>query len=171
MVATALAVAVVLMSGRPTPNETSRETNPTPVSYRVNWPVVRLLIAMGLCLIPNLLAGLRPLAFARSAGFSFDQALSGYLGLWGFGGALATIAALALGWGFSRLLAFPNQTMAVWRPRIAQALGLAWLLDAVRLLLSGLETVVRNGLRVMEGEGYLGWVFVMILLAWLVIQI
>ena len=56
-------------------------------------------------------------------------------------------------------------------PVLAAAAGLGWILAGLGWLLQWIELGWRNALLVVEGEGYLGWVVLALLLAVLVVQL
>ena len=84
---------------------------------------------------------------------------------------------MAAGLALSAVLTFvalqPGRSQSeldFWRPRVAAFASLAWTLPALHLAILWLERSWRAMLGIFEGEGYLGWVALLILLAWLVIR-
>ncbi|HSN74183.1 MAG TPA: hypothetical protein VL334_03700 [Anaerolineae bacterium] len=172
VVADGLAVATVLASWKISPPPASAP--PAPASQLrglpINWPVVRLLTALGLVVVPNVLWGLQPTRLAVLAGFSSVLSLGDLLRQLGLLQFMAIVAALALGVGFYQLAQQPTSLFKQWQKRLAAAVGLGWLLAGLGWLLKWAELVWRNALLVVEGEGYLGWVVLVLLLAVLVVQ-
>jgi hypothetical protein len=176
VVADGLAVATVLASWKTTslPASAPPASSGQPASHRrilpINWPVVRLLTALGLVAVPNVLWGLQPARLAVLAGFSNILTLGDLLRQLGLLQLLAIVAALALGAGFYQLAQQPDSLFEQWQKRLAAAVGLGWMLAGLGWLMQWIELAWRNALLVVEGEGYLGWV-VLVLLAVLVLQL
>lgn len=166
IVASGLAVACIFLANqrsRP-PREAASAAEPA----RLNWPVIRLLSALALCLIPLALWGIQPAALARSAGFGVTASLWESLRLLGIFGLLATAAVVALGWGFAQLLRVGSASALTWQARAGDLFGLAWLLHAGRWLWTWIEIGGRTAFHIVEGEGYLGWVILVAVAAWLI---
>jgi hypothetical protein len=177
VVADGLAVATVLASWKttslpePAPPAPSGQPVIHPRILSVNWPVVRLLTALGLVVVPNVLWGFQPARLAVLAGFSTILSLGDLLRQLGLLQLLAIVAALALGAGFYQLAQQPNSLFKQWQKRLAAAVGLSWMLAGLGWLVQWIELGWRNALLVVEGEGYLGWVVLVLLLAVLVVQL
>jgi hypothetical protein len=177
VVADGLAVATVLASWQATP--LPAPALPVPSSLparqlhlqRINWPVVRLLIALGLAAVPDVLWGIQPARLAVVAGFSSILSLGDLLRQLGLLQLLAIVAALALGVGFYQLAQQPDTLFRQWQRRLFTAVGLGWMLAGLGWLMRWIELGWRNALLVVEGEGYLGWVVLVVLLAALVVQL
>jgi hypothetical protein len=88
-----------------------------------------------------------------------------------FGSSWPSSAALALGAGFYQLAQQPASLFKQWQQRLAAAAGLRWILAGLGWLLQWIELGWRNALLVVEGEGYLGWVVLVLLLAVLAVQL
>lgn len=168
VVAAGLALACVFLPEQPPEASGARAGVPDPAASRLNWPVIRLLSALGICLIPLALWGLQPTSLAQSAGFGIAASLLDLLGRLGVFGLLGVLAALALGWGIARVSDYSSETAVVWRARVGEAAGLGWLLQAGRWLFGWIETGGGTVLRIVEGEGYLGWVILALVAAWLI---
>ncbi len=166
IVANGLALACIFLASRRSkqPSEVASVAEPA----RLNWPVIRLLSALALCLIPLALWGIQPAAFARSAGFGVTASLWESLRLLGIFGLLATAATVALGWGFAQVLRVGSASTMIWQTRAGETIGLAWLLHAGRWLWAWIEIGGRTAFRIVEGEGYLGWVILVAVAAWLI---
>lgn len=175
VVAEALAVAAALSGWKTAPPAaTSAVSVKQPARRRieaVNWPVLRLLVALGLAVVPSLLWSLQPTRLATQAGFTVVLSLGEMLRLYGIGQLLAVMAALGLGAGFFQLAQQPDARLRRWLEGIAAAASLAWLLDGARWLLQWIDLAWRNTLLVVEGEGYFGWVALALLLAVLIVQL
>lgn len=170
VVADGLAVATVLASWQSAP-PASPPPAPAgqPGRQLINWPVFRLLIALGLVMVPNLLWGLQPTRLAVQASFGSVLSLVDLLRQLGILQLLAIIAALALGFGFNQATQQPNSPFKHWQRRLSAAAGLGWILAGLGWLMRWVELAWRNTLLVVEGEGYLGWIALVLLLALLVI--
>jgi len=177
VVADGLAVATVLASWKTTPQPASTPSAPAGRSsgqlrgQPINWPVVRLLVVLGLVVVPNLLWGLQPTRLAVQANFGSVLSLGDLLRDLGVLQLLAIVAALTLGVGFYQLAQQPGSLFKQWQKRLAAAAGLGWILAGLGWLLQWIELGWRNALLVVEGEGYLGWVVLVLLLAVLVVQL
>jgi len=137
----------------------------------VNWPVLRLLVALGLAVVPSLLWSLQPVRLATQASFGSVLSFGELLRQYGIGQLLAVVAALGLGVGFFRVAQKPEPWIKRWLERMAAVASLGWLLDGTRWLLQWIDLVWRNTLLVVEGEGYLGWVALVLLVAVLIVQL
>jgi hypothetical protein len=177
VVADGLAVATVLASWKTTPLPALAPPVPSgqpAIQLRllpINWPVVRLLTALGLVVVPNVLWGLQPARLAVQASFGVILSLGDLLTALGLLQLLAIVAALALGVAFYQLAQQPDSLFRQWQKRLAAAAGLGWMLAGLSWLVQWIELVWRNALLVVEGEGYLGWVVLVLLLAVLVVQL
>lgn len=177
VVAEALAVAAALAgwrTARPGATPAASVGVKQPARRRieaVNWPVLRLLVALGLAVVPSLLWSLQPARLAAQASFGSVLSFGELLRQYGFGQLLAVLAALGLGAGFFQLAQQSDARLKRWLERIAAAASLAWLLDGARWLLQWIDLAWRNTLLVVEGEGYLGWVALALLLAVLIVQL
>ena len=168
LVANGLAVACIFLasqrSNRPDPRGSAHAAEPA----RLNWPVIRLLSALAICLVPIALWGIQPAAFARSAGFGVTPSLFESLRLLGFFSLLATVIVVVLGWGFAQVLRLGSTSTLTWQKRSGYVFGLAWLLHAGRWLWTWIEIGGRTAFHIVEGEGYLGWVILVAVAAWLI---
>ncbi len=177
VIADSLAVATVLASWKMAP--LPAPTSPQPISpparqlrgLPINWPAVRLLTALGLVVVPTVLWGLQPTRLAVQANFGSVLTLGNLLSQLGLLQFLTIPATLALGVGFYQLAQQPTSLFKQWQKRLAGAAGLAWMLAGLGWLVKWAELVWRNALLVVEGEGYLGWVVLVLLLAVLVVQL
>lgn len=176
VVADALAVAVILVGWSAAPPPAAAEA-PAPQSLRqllartANWGIVRLLVALGLALVPDVLWGIQPARLAVQAGFGVALSLGELLAMLGLAQLLAITAALALGVGFYQLARQPEALLRRWQKRLGAAAGLGWLLTGARWLIGWVELGWRNTLLIVEGEAYLGWVLLALLLAALAIRL
>jgi hypothetical protein len=132
---------------------------------------VRLLIALGLALVPDVLWGIQPARLAAQAGFGVILSLGELLRMLGLVQLLAIVAILALSVGFYQLGRQPDALLRQWQKRLGAGAGLGWLLAGVGWLLGWVELAWRNTLLIVEGEGYLGWVILALLLATLAIRL
>jgi formate hydrogenlyase subunit 3/multisubunit Na+/H+ antiporter MnhD subunit len=177
VVADGLALATVLASWTTVALPVSTSPAPTgqPANQRqvlpIDWPVVQLLIASGLVVVPNVLWGVQPARLAVLAGFSNILSLGDLLKELGLLHLLAIAGALALGVGFYQLTQQPDSLFRQWQRRLSTAVGLSWMLAGLGWLMQWIELGWRNALLVVEGEGYLGWVVLVVLLAALVAQL
>lgn len=133
-----------------------------------NWPFVRLVVAFGLLAVPMFIWGLRPNSLAQLAGFDAALSLAEALRVAPASQWLATVVGLALGVGLTWTAAQPELTRG--RQQLAAILHLDWGLDAALRVFTWAGSMVRLWLRVVEGEGYLGWVALLALLIWLIAQ-
>jgi hypothetical protein len=171
-----LALSCVLGQRYPTPragnqellgeSQSSLRGNPL---RRVNWPVFRLLTAFGLASVPILLWGIRPEAVAELAGFGRILSFAEMLRELGLAGLILVAASLGLGLALGRLADQPDTSLQEARARITQATGLAWVRPVGLAALSWLQTGWRSLLLVLEGEGYFGWLVLLVLVAGLVL--
>jgi formate hydrogenlyase subunit 3/multisubunit Na+/H+ antiporter MnhD subunit len=177
VVADGLAVATALASWKTAALPVSASPAPSgqPASQLqilpIDWPVVLLLIASGLVVVPNVLWGVQPARLAVLAGFSSILSLGDLLRELGLLQLLAIAGALALGVGFYQLTQQPDSLFRQWQKRLSTAAGLSWMLAGLGWLMQWIELGWRNALLVVEGEGYLGWVVLVVLLAALVVQL
>lgn len=168
LAASGLALACVFLERRQAAAVAPRASQPPAQPARLNWPMIRLLGALAICLIPILLWGLQPTAFSRSAGFGISLSFFDLLGRLGVFGLLSVAGALALGWGLARALDYQSDTALAWQSQVGYVTGLAWLLHAGRWLFAWIEIGGRTAFRIVEGEGYLGWVLLALIAAWLI---
>ena len=131
----------------------------------------RLLLALGLAVVPSLLWGLQPSRLAQSVGFGTTLSLGELFQRLGVVGLLEPFVVLALGAGLAQVLRQPETHPELWRTRLVTVTGLSWALDGLRWLAKWVELGWRNAVGVVEGEGYLGWIVLFLVLAWLVIRI
>ncbi|MBE2235011.1 MAG: hypothetical protein IAE85_16060 [Anaerolinea sp.] len=170
----ALAIAVALAGWNAPRPQTPLIVLPAGQSLRQllgrseTWDILRLLTALGLALVPDLLWGIQPARLAMQAGFSNVLTLGGMLGQLGLAGLLAIGAALALGVLLHRLARRPDTWFRRWRQRLGAVVSLGWLLAGAGWLAGWIELGWRNALQIVEGEGYLGWVALALLIAILV---
>lgn len=175
VVADALAVAVTLAGWNAA--QPPAADAPTPQTLRqffarsATWDMVRLLTALGLALVPDVLWGIQPARLAAQAGFDAALSLGELLRMLGLAQLLAIAASLALGVGFHQLAQQPDALLRQWQKRLGAAAGLGWLLAGASWLVSWVELGWRNTLLIVEGEGYLGWVILALLLALLAIRL
>ena len=137
----------------------------------VNWPVFRLLLALGLALVPSLLWGLQPTRLAESAGFGTVLSLGQLLQKLGLIRLIESFVVVALAIGLAQALRQPENHPELWRTRLATITGLGWALQGLRWIAKWGEIGWRNALGVVEGEGYFGWIILFLVLAWLIIRI
>ena len=177
VIASSLTVACVFLSWNP-----ARDSEAADPSSRastavwlagghVNWPVFRLLLALGVALVPSLLWGLQPTRLAESAGFVPVLSLGQLLQRLGFVRLIESFVVVALAVGLAQALRQPENHPELWRARLATVTGLGWALEGLRWIAKWGEIGWRNALGVVEGEGYLGWIFLFLVLAWLIIRI
>jgi hypothetical protein len=177
VVADALAVAVVLQgwnaprSALAAPDAPARASLRQLFSRAETWDSGRLLVALGLAMVPNALWGVQPARLAAQAGFSQILSLGALLGQLGLGALLGIGAALALGVGFYRVAQQPASLYQRWQQRLGAATGLGWLLAGAGWLAGWIELGWRNALLIVEGEGYFGWVMLVFLLALLAVSL
>lgn len=183
IVADALAVAVVLAGwNAPRPAAPAPAAPPPPAApagqtlrQRLGraevWDNVRLLVALGLALVPDALWGVQPVRLAAQAGFRPALSLGALLQQLGLGPFLAILAALALGVGLYRLARRPDDRFRRWQQRLGAASGLGWMLAGAGWLAGWIDLGWRNALLIVEGEGYFGWVILTLLLALLVLSL
>jgi hypothetical protein len=175
--ANSLAVACVFLSWSP-PASAGSVDPPVRASTALwlpdghaNWPVFRLLLALGLALVPSLLWGVMPARLAISAGFGTVLSLGQLLQQFGWIRLLGPFIILALGIGLAQALRQPETHAEQWRTQLAAVTGLGWVLSGLRWLVKWGEIGWRNVLGVVEGEGYLGWIVFFLALAWLIIRV
>ncbi|MEI2690016.1 MAG: hypothetical protein V9H69_09975 [Anaerolineae bacterium] len=175
--ADALAVAVVLQGWNASRLAPAASDAPAGRSLRQllsraeTWDNARLLVALGLAMVPNALWGVQPARLAAQAGFSQVLSLGALLGQLGLGSLLAILAALALGIGFYQVAQQPASFFQRWQQRLGAATGLGWLLAGAGWLAGWIDLGWRNALLIVEGEGYFGWVILALLLALLVVSL
>lgn len=176
VVANSLAVACVFLSwNMPAGPDSTAVAYRAPAANgaapgRVNWPVIRLLLALGLAIIPSLLWGIFPGRLAESAGFATTFSLGQVFQQLNLIQLAMPVVVLALAFGLAQLLRQPESHPELWRSRLAAVTGLTWVLDGLRWLAKWVEIGWRNALNVVEGEGYLGWIVLFAALAWLIIR-
>lgn len=173
IVADGLAVAAVLDSwkARSEPAASPAASDLQLDSRTVNWPTVRLLLALGLVIVPNLLWSVQPTRLAASAALTTALSWGQLLRQLGVLPLLAVVLAVALGVGFYQLVHQPDFAARRWPKRLAVAVDLSWALSGLSWLILWVELGWRNALLVVEGEGYLGWVALLLLLAVLIVQL
>lgn len=160
-------------SSRPSGNPLPVEVGTQPVGPEDNGAVPRLLIAFGLAALPAILWGIQPQALADLAGFMTAPSLGEFIASLSLAQWAATVVSLALGVILTRIVFQPGRSQTeldFWRPRVAAFTSLTWTLPALQLAILWLERSWRAMVSIFEGEGYLGWVALLILLAWLVIR-
>ncbi len=177
IVANGLTVACVFLSWNPPPDPDATDP-PSRASRagrlaedRINWPMFRLLLALALALVPSLLWGLQPSGLAEAAGFRMVLSLGQLLKQLGVVGLIESLVVVALGVGLTQALRQPQNCPELWRTRLASVTGLSWALQGLGWLAKWGEIGWRNALGVVEGEGYLGWIVLFLVLAWLIIRI
>lgn len=171
-VADGLAVASALDGWKQPQEPEPASVTPRPLrSAAVNWPLIRLLMALGLAVVPNLLWGMQPTSLATSASFSNVLSLGELLRQLGLLQLTVIALALLFGAGFYQLLQQPDFAFNPQRRRLAAGAGLVWVLSGVRWLARWVELGWRNALLIIEGEGYLGWIAFLLLLALFVVQL
>jgi hypothetical protein len=169
-----LAVSVILESWLRSPRPAGSATGELPnqrMGAAANWPAVRLLTALGLVVVTNVLWGVQPARLAELAGFNSVLSLGEMLRQLGLLQFAAIAVALVLGVGFYQLTQQSEALLSQWQRRLGAAAGLSWALHGASWLLGWVELGWRNALLVIEGEGYLGWVVLLLLLAVLVVQL
>lgn len=171
----ALALACVLLDWprprpEPEPELDELEVGPNPLGVSLNWPVIRLLLAFSIAAVLTLLWGIQPEALATAGSFGLSQSLGQLLRELGLSGLVAIALSLGLGVGLAQLLRQPNVSQHPWRSRLAQVAGLSWAMVWLSWLWRWVETIWRTVLGVFEGEGYVGWLALLLLLAWLVLR-
>lgn len=171
LVANGLAVSAIFLANQRGEQAERQPGVNAPESSRLNWPIIRLLSALALCLIPIALWGIQPAALARSAGFGVTASLLELLRLLGVFGLLAVVATLALGWSFAQVLQRRSASTMTWQTRVGYAFGLAWLLHAGRWVFAWIEIGGRTAFHIVEGEGYLGWVILVSVAVWLIVLV
>ncbi len=172
VVADGLAVASVLEGWKAPADQTP--ANPTlrqPTRRDSDWPAFILLVALGLALVPDVLWGVQPTRLAVQAGFSEALSLGDLLRQLGFAQLLAIFAALMLGGAVSRLALQTNSHFKRRTKRLVVLVNLGWVVVALRWLVQWIDLAWRNMILVFEGEAYLGWVVLLLLLAALVVQL
>lgn len=144
-------------------------------SPRLNWPVIRLLVAFALGAIPALVWGLQPARLANLAGFdqataSGDRSLAALFSVTPLSQWLGLAATLALGFALAWTLRQPTVAFQSWRRRLSYLASLSWLPAGPGNLWQWPLDAWRAILDVLEGEGYVGWLALFFLLALLVIR-
>lgn len=134
----------------------------------VRWPVIRMFIAFSALAVPAIIWGIRPELLAQLAGFSISPTLGDLLGAMSWGQWVSLVLSLVLGGGLAWVLGQPQSSLARWRGQMVTVMGLGWALDALLWVSAWASEAVRALLRMLEGEGYLGWVVLLALLLWLV---
>lgn len=177
VIASSLTVACVFLSWNPA-RDSEAAAPPGRASTavwlaggHVNWPVFRLLLALGLALVPSLLWGLQPTRLAESAGFGMVLSFGQLLQRLGLIRLIGSFVVVALAVGLAQALRQPENHPELWRTRLATITGLSWALQGLRWIAKWGEIGWRNALGVFEGEGYLGWIALFLVLAWLIIRI
>ena len=84
---------------------------------------------------------------------------------------IGSFVVVALAIGLAQALRQPENHPELWRTRLATVTGLSWALQGLRWMAKWGEIGWRNALGVVEGEGYLGWIALFLVLAWFIIQI
>lgn len=134
----------------------------------LNWPVMRMVMAFSLLTVPALIWGIWPELLAQLAGFNAAPTLIDLLQAISAERWASLFLSLALGAGLAWVLGQPSSSLARWRDRAAQAMSLGWALNGLLWLTAWAGETARTLLRVLEGEGYLGWIALLMLLLWLV---
>lgn len=137
----------------------------------VVWPWARLLVGVGVAMVPNLLWSIQPTRLSALADFNQALSFGRLLAQFGLSGLLAVGVSLAAGVGFYWVTLSPGRLSPRWHARLASAAGLTWAVNAAGWLLQWVERAWRNALLIVEGEGYLGWIVFLFLLALLVIKL
>ena len=137
----------------------------------IAWRWVRLLVGVGVAVVPNLLWGMQPTRLAALADFSQVLSFGHLLAQFGVAGLLAVGMSLAVGVAFYWLALSPDRLSPRWHARLASAAGMTWAVNAAGWLLQWVARAWRNALLIVEGEGYLGWIVFLFLLALLVIKL
>jgi hypothetical protein len=136
----------------------------------VSWPVIRMFSAFLSLAVPALIWGVRPELLAQLAGFSISPTLGDLLGVMSFGQWASLLLSLALAGGLAWVLGQPQSSLARSRGQLTAVMSLRWALDAILWLAAWASEAASALLRVLEGEGYLGWVALAALLLWLVVR-
>jgi hypothetical protein len=146
-----------------------RPTGPLP--ERVSRREVRLLTATVLLAVPALFAGLQPTMALRLIGVEVSR--GGLLALMGSMPAsiwarLLAISALALWLSYSW-----KPALTSWQrlqDGVARVARLDWVYGLVQISARASWAFWQAVLRIVEGEGYVGWVMLALLLGWLLIR-
>ncbi|MEA3334933.1 MAG: hypothetical protein U9R25_03430 [Chloroflexota bacterium] len=147
--------------------ETSQVALPAPGAggIALKWPVIRSLTAFSLAAIPVLLWGIFPASLASFASFGAMLTVGDLLGALGVTGLIGIILSLVLGYGLTRV----PMTVSL-RSRLARITDLSWLLRGIEWVLTWVDSGWRAVTVIFEGEGYFGWLMLMVLFAWLIIR-
>lgn len=135
---------------------------------RLNWPMIRMMLAFGLLSVPVLLWGIQPGALSSLAGFPLAPSLGELLAAIRPSQWLALVLSLALAVGLAWTSGHAQGPLLRWRPQLAHVTGLSWALDGLLWAWSWLGEAARPVFAIVEGEGYWGWVLMILLLAWAV---
>jgi hypothetical protein len=171
LVGNALALASIFLALRQRDQPASQATTVLAEPPRLNWPVLRLLLALGLCLIPITWWGIQPALLAQAAGFGLIATLPQLLSMFGIMGLISCIAALLLGRSLARLHNTESIMSQTRQAQVSAVFGLGWLRVAGRWLSGWLVNGGRTAIHLLEGESYLGWVILVAVVAWLVFQL
>ncbi len=168
------AVSASSTASSTTPGLTAQGQRQSPLARQpsggavLNWPVVRMVVAFSLLAVPALIWGIWPELLAQLVGFDAVPTLVDLLQAMNAGQWTSLFLSLALGAGLAWVLGQPHSGLTRWRDQVAEAMSLRWALDVLLWLAAWVSETVRALLRVLEGEGYLGWVVLLMLLLWLV---
>lgn len=132
----------------------------------LNWPMIRMMVAFGLLSVPVLLWGIQPAALASLVGFPLAPSLGDLLAAIRPSQWLALGLALALAVGLAWAASHSSGQLLRWRSQLARFTGLGWALDGVLWAWSWAADAARPVFAIVEGEGYWGWVLLVLLLAW-----
>jgi len=141
---------------------------------RADWPLlVGSTLAVALLALPLIVWGLYPRGLARMAGWLPSEVFPA------LGMALAQArksvwiglglsAGLGIGLGVYRQRIFTG--MLGWQRGIAAIVSLEWLYQAIGLGLSVMASALQYFARLGEGEGYLGWLALGVLILWVLLR-
>lgn len=132
----------------------------------LNWPMLRMMVAFGLLSVPVLLWGIQPQALSSLVGFPLAPRLGELLAVTPASQWLALALSLALAVGLAWTAKPSHNQVLRWRAQLARITGLGWALDGVLWAWSWLGEAARPVFAIVEGEGYWGWVLLILLLAW-----
>jgi hypothetical protein len=162
-------------------SQSATEPGSTPVDSSLpegrivaNWPILAgSALAVALLALPLVVWGLHPRGLARLAGWSPTEIfpvlgaalMQARKSVWI---GLALSAGLGVVLGISRRRIFDG--MLGWQRGITEIVSLEWLYRAVTFGLGALASALQYFARLGEGEGYLGWLALGVLLLWVLLR-